>query len=134
MLCQKCGRQKVAVHLKTVVYRQLIEEHLCGLCAGIRAFTASEDAEPVVECTPAASIDGPDPDPPAAVPGSFGETIRALIRLSKEQGYLTFDNINEALLKSAGDKDETDNVLSVLHNLEIAIIEPAPRDGPPLFE
>jgi hypothetical protein len=37
MLCQKCGLQKATVHFEFKVFRQKIEEHLCLLCAGVRA-------------------------------------------------------------------------------------------------
>jgi RNA polymerase primary sigma factor len=69
------------------------------------------------------------PQPPAeggeAAPiGGINEKIRQLIRLSKEQGYLTFDDINEALPESIENQEEIDNVLSILQNLEIEILEP----------
>jgi RNA polymerase primary sigma factor len=56
--------------------------------------------------------------------GGINEKIRNLIRLSKEQGYLTFDDINEALPESVENQEEIDNVLSILQNLEIEILEP----------
>src|SRR5471030_2632069 len=56
--------------------------------------------------------------------GSVNERIRQLIRLSKEQGYLTWDDINEALPESVENQDELDNVISILQNLEIEILEP----------
>ncbi|KXU37580.1 RNA polymerase subunit sigma [Cephaloticoccus primus] len=54
----------------------------------------------------------------------INEKIRQLIRLSKEQGYLTFDDINEALPESVENQEEIDNILSILQNLEIEILEP----------
>ena len=51
--------------------------------------------------------------------GGINDKIRHLIRLSKEQGYLTFDDINEALPESVENQEEIDNVLSILQNLEI---------------
>src|SRR5207248_8222216 len=62
-----------------------------------------------------------DPNIPA---GGINDKIRHLIRLSKEQGYLTFDDINEALPESVENQEEIDNVLSILQNLEIEILEP----------
>ena len=59
-----------------------------------------------------------------ATPGGINDKIRNLIRLSKEQGYLTFDDINEALPDSVENQEEIDNVLSILQNLEIEILEP----------
>ena len=70
---------------------------------------------------PQAPVEGGD----AAAPiGGINEKIRQLIRLSKEQGYLTFDDINEALPESIENQEEIDNVLSILQNLEIEILEP----------
>ena len=60
----------------------------------------------------------------AAAVGGINEKIRQLIRQSKEQGYLTFDDINEALPESVENQEEIDNVLSILQNLEIEILEP----------
>jgi RNA polymerase primary sigma factor len=61
--------------------------------------------------------------PGAELAGGINEKIRQLIRLSKEQGYLTFDDINEALPESVENQEEIDNVLSILQNLEIEILE-----------
>jgi len=59
-----------------------------------------------------------------AAVGGINEKIRQLIRLSKEQGYLTFEDINDALPESVENQEEIDNVLSILQNLEIEILEP----------
>src|SRR5690606_18181675 len=56
--------------------------------------------------------------------GGINDKIRNLIRLSKEQGYLTYDDINEALPDSVENQEEIDNVLSIQQNLEIEILEP----------
>ena len=85
--------------------------------------THSEAVEAVISRTkdaPAADA-GPGADLPA---GGINDKIRNLIRLSKEQGYLTFDDINEALPDSVENQEEIDNVLSILQNLEIEILEP----------
>src|SRR6187402_67476 len=70
---------------------------------------------------PGADGTAPGADIPA---GGINDKIRHLIRLSKEQGYLTFDDINEALPESVENQEEIDNVLSILQNLEIEILEP----------
>ncbi|MCC5023033.1 MAG: RNA polymerase sigma factor RpoD [Candidatus Synoicihabitans palmerolidicus] len=59
-----------------------------------------------------------------AVSSGVNERIRLLIRLSKEQGYLTWDDINEALPESVENQDEFDNIIAILQNLEIEILEP----------
>ncbi len=51
------------------------------------------------------------------------ERIRYLIRQSKEQGYLTHADINEALPEGVDSQDEIDNVISILQNLEIDILD-----------
>ncbi len=62
--------------------------------------------------------------PGDAATGSVNERIRQLIRQSKEQGYLTWDDINEALPESVENQEEFDNIISILQNLEIEILEP----------
>ncbi|PYI73198.1 MAG: RNA polymerase subunit sigma, partial [Verrucomicrobia bacterium] len=54
--------------------------------------------------------------------------IRELIKLAKEQGYLTFDDLNEALPQGITDADELDLILTRLRRLEIDIIEPSEVD------
>ena len=86
------------------------------------ADTHSEAVEAVIAKnlqTPA--VEGAAGEIPA---GGINDKIRHLIRLSKEQGYLTFDDINEALPESVENQEEIDNVLSILQNLEIEILEP----------
>ena len=87
----------------------------------------SEAVEEVLASPPAPASPEPGELPEgaeAAAPGGINEKIRQLIRLSKEQGYLTFDDINEALPESVENQEEIDNVLSILQNLEIEILEP----------
>jgi len=55
---------------------------------------------------------------------SINEKIRYLIRLSKEQGYLTFGDINDALPESVDNPEDIENVISILQNLEIDILDP----------
>ena len=86
---------------------------------------ADEGAAPAAPVAPAA---------PAGVEipaGSAGinEKIRYLIRLSKEQGYLTFDDINDALPESVDNPEDIENVISILQNLEIDILDPDEVDS-----
>ncbi len=83
----------------------------------------SEAVEAAIEKT--STQPAPEGGPAADIPaGGINDKIRNLIRLSKEQGYLTFDDINEALPESVENQEEIDNVLSILQNLEIEILEP----------
>ena len=54
--------------------------------------------------------------------------IRELIKLAKEQGYLTFDDLNEALPEGSDRADELDAILTRLRRLEIDIIEASEVD------
>ncbi len=56
------------------------------------------------------------------------EKIRELIKLAKEQGYLTFDDINEALPPALTDSDDLDAVLTRLRGMEFDIIEASDVD------
>ena len=53
----------------------------------------------------------------------LNERIRVLIRLSKEQGFLTYKDINKALPESVSNPDEIENVISILQNLEVEILD-----------
>jgi len=100
------------------------------------ASTAVKVDDPV----PPVAEEGPPPAAPAAagapagVEGpagnaSINEKIRYLIRLSKEQGYLTFDDINDALPESVDNPEDIENVISILQNLEIDILDPEEVDS-----
>jgi RNA polymerase primary sigma factor len=54
--------------------------------------------------------------------------IRELIKLAKEQGYLTFDDLNDTLPEGITDADELDLILTRLRRMEIDIIEASEVD------
>ena len=53
----------------------------------------------------------------------LNERIRNLIRLSKEQGFLTYKDINKALPDNVNNPDEIENVISILQNLEVEVLD-----------
>ena len=53
----------------------------------------------------------------------INDKIRSLIRLAKEQGYLTFKDINKILPESLNTPDEIEKFIVILENLEIDIID-----------
>ncbi|HEY0368024.1 MAG TPA: RNA polymerase sigma factor RpoD [Chthoniobacterales bacterium] len=65
----------------------------------------------------------------AAGGGDTQDRIRELIKLAKEQGYLTFDDLNEALPAEVTDPEELDSILTRLRRLEINIIEASEVDS-----
>jgi RNA polymerase primary sigma factor len=54
--------------------------------------------------------------------------IRELIKLAKEQGYLTFDDLNDALPESVTAADELDAILTRLRRMDIDVIEASEVD------
>ena len=53
----------------------------------------------------------------------LNERIRILIRLSKEQGFLTYKDINKSLPEGVNNPDEIENVITILQNLEVEILD-----------
>jgi RNA polymerase primary sigma factor len=70
----------------------------------------------------------PDEMMASAAPADVQTRIRELIKLAKEQGYLTFDDLNEALPVEVTDADELDAILTRLRRMEIDIIEASEVD------
>jgi RNA polymerase primary sigma factor len=57
------------------------------------------------------------------------EKIRELVLLAKEQGHLTFDDVNEALLDIVIHPEEMEVIMSRLRAMEIEVTEAAHVDG-----
>ncbi|MGF1483799.1 MAG: RNA polymerase sigma factor RpoD [Opitutales bacterium] len=55
--------------------------------------------------------------------GKLNDKIRHLIRLAKEQGYLTVQDINKELPESVNHPEEIENIVNILENLEIDILD-----------
>ncbi|MDZ4744214.1 MAG: RNA polymerase sigma factor RpoD [Verrucomicrobiota bacterium] len=77
----------------------------------------------------------PAPATPAPAPVSAlgtrydrNEKIRELVRLAKEQGHLTYDDINDALPGGVTSPDDLDEVLVSLRALDIEIIDASDVD------
>jgi RNA polymerase primary sigma factor len=56
------------------------------------------------------------------------EKIKELVRLAQEQGYLTYNDINDALPDAVVSPEEMDEVLIKLRNLEVEIVDQAEVD------
>jgi len=56
------------------------------------------------------------------------EKVRELIKLAKEQGYLTFEDLDEVLPEGITDADSIDAVISQLRSVEIDIIDSSEVD------
>src|SRR5580692_3436848 len=51
------------------------------------------------------------------------EKVKELVRLAQEQGYLTYNDINDALPDSVISPDQLDDLYSKLRNLEVEIVD-----------
>ena len=56
------------------------------------------------------------------------EKVRELIRLAKEQGYLTYEDLDEHLPEGVSNPDHLDAIISQLRGVEIEIIEASDVD------
>jgi RNA polymerase primary sigma factor len=57
------------------------------------------------------------------------DRIRALIRKSKQQGFLTYKDINEHLPETVDSPGEIENVITILENLDVDIIDSEEVEG-----
>ncbi|MDQ3621259.1 MAG: RNA polymerase sigma factor RpoD [Verrucomicrobiota bacterium] len=73
---------------------------------------------------------GPAPHPhlPILEQADIQDKIRELIRLAKEQGYLTFDDLNEALPDSVNDADEMEAIMTRLRSMDVDLIDASQVD------
>jgi RNA polymerase primary sigma factor len=55
-------------------------------------------------------------------------TVKELVRLAQEQGYLTYNDINEALPDTPAPPEELDEIYVKLRNLEVEIVDQAEVD------
>ncbi len=87
-------------------------------------------SRPAAAARPSNNSAEPDADEiqPLAAATDVQTRIRELIKLAKEQGYLTFDDLNEALPPDLSDADELDAILTRLRRMEIDIIEASEVD------
>ncbi|MFP4352511.1 MAG: RNA polymerase sigma factor RpoD [Puniceicoccaceae bacterium] len=63
------------------------------------------------------------PQPETPTKGELNDRIRQLIGQGRNQGYLTYKDLNEGLPESLNNPEEIDNVIQILANLEIEILD-----------
>ncbi len=64
----------------------------------------------------------------------LAEKLKGLVRLAHEQGYLSHEDLSEALPAEVATPEDLDQVLTKLRNLEIEIVDPADLDQLPSAE
>ena len=87
--------------------------------APVATFTRSHAHPPAPE--------SPNGEPPASASGELGDIIKDLIRMAREQGHLTYDDIGDALPDSVTESD-LDEVFGKLRSLDIEIVDQAEVD------
>ena len=65
---------------------------------------------------------------PHALNDEMNEKVRELIHLSREQGFLTYKDVDTALPEIATQPEELQNVISIFNNLEIKLLDSAEVD------
>jgi RNA polymerase primary sigma factor len=65
---------------------------------------------------------------PMNIPKMIQEKVRDLIRLAKEQGYLTYEDLDEHLPEGVSNPEHLDAIISQLRGVEIEIIESSDVD------
>ena len=65
---------------------------------------------------------------PHALNDEMNEKVRELIHLSREQGFLTYKDVDKALPEIATQPEELQNVISIFNNLEIKLLDSAEVD------
>jgi len=88
-----------------------------------------------VSATPSPAVAGPQPPVNAELHVTvqiagveIAEKVKELVRLAREQGYLTYNDINDALPDVVVSTDELDELYSKLRNLEVEIVDQAEVD------
>ena len=68
--------------------------------------------------------------PPSNGQGTIdvAQTVKELVRLAQEQGYLTYNDINEALPETPVSPDQLDDIYIKLRGLEVEIVDQAEVD------
>jgi RNA polymerase primary sigma factor len=102
--------------------------------APIEAVEKDEDRESRVESEemePSEPMLSEDAEPGAEAGSSREERterIKDLIKLAEDQGYLTYEDINESIPESVVSADDLDSYLMLLRSMDIEIIEPSAVD------
>jgi len=73
-------------------------------------------------------LNGDSAKTPADAQKAIQDKVRELIKLAKEQGYVTFDDLEEALPEGVNDPETLDSIVAQLRGVEIEIIDASDVD------
>ncbi|MEY3772736.1 MAG: polymerase sigma factor RpoD, partial [Verrucomicrobiota bacterium] len=68
-------------------------------------------------------VPGVKPLATPVVPKGVNEKVQQLVSLSKKNGYVTVQNINEVIPDSATDPELIENIMNILDNLDIKLLD-----------
>ena len=68
-------------------------------------------------------VPGAKPLATPVVPKGVNEKVQQLVSLSKKNGYVTVQNINEVIPDSATDPELIENIMNILDNLDIKLLD-----------
>lgn len=91
----------------------------------------SEKSAPAVQKTISPSLTSPSAETATGIQEQqklLQEKVRELIKLAKEQGYITYEDLDEALPEAINDPDSFESIMSQLRAVEIDIIESSEVD------
>ena len=81
--------------------------------------TTTKVAKPVIPQKPAPALKAPTP----SITKDVNEKVQQLVVLSKKNGFVTVQNINEVIPDSATDPELIENIMNILDNLEIKLLD-----------
>jgi RNA polymerase primary sigma factor len=116
---QSANGQNGHVETPRVAQKRMVKQRL-----------ATENSEPILEPSPTSNGTHTNNGRMVATDASFDlqDRIRELVKIAKEQGYLTYDDINEALPDGLTDPDEMEQIFSRLRSMEVEIIDASEVD------
>ncbi|MFL2938555.1 MAG: RNA polymerase sigma factor RpoD [Opitutales bacterium] len=88
-----------------------------------KAKSVSKQTKPAVSSTKEAAKKVKGNAEPHALDDDVTEKVRQLIHLSREQGFLTYKDVDKALPEIAEKPEELQNVISIFNNLEIKLLD-----------
>jgi RNA polymerase primary sigma factor len=116
---QSANGQNGHVETPKVAQKRLIKQRL-----------VTENSDSILEPSPTSNGTHTNNGRMVAADASFDlqDRIRELVKIAKEQGYLTYDDINEALPDGLTDPDEMEQIFSRLRSMEVEIIDASEVD------
>jgi len=129
---RKTAAKKATAATKTAVKKAAIKKKPAAkkkAGKAVKPAAAKKTAEKDPAATPSRAAKRPrqvkeeTPEEIEAKANDVNDRIRSLIRKSKEQGYLTYKDINDQLPETVDSPAEIENVITILENLDIDIID-----------